>query len=130
MIKPETMEFVTIKSGAGNYLTQDLYGNFYMANDASLWKYTLPTDEQTIEDFLERAGQAETLSVPVRAQLTNSLRQAVHQHEKGHRDQAVAHLQNFLKHLHNKAFDSSIPTAIKWPLDQQIRTLMAKWERN
>lgn len=130
MIKPETMEFVTIKSGAGNYLTQDLYGNFYMANDASLWKYTLPTDEQTIEDFLERAGQAETLSVPVRAQLTNSLRQAVHQHEKGHRDQAVAHLQNFLKHLHNKALDSSIPTAIKWPLDQQIRTLMAKWERN
>jgi streptogramin lyase len=129
MIKPDTMEFVVIKSGAGNYLTQDLYGNFYMSNDADLWKYTLPADEGTISGILKRASLAGQISQPVQAQLTNSLRQAVHHHEERRDEQAVKHLRDFLKHLHNKAFESSVMPEAKWPLDQQIRTLITEWEK-
>jgi hypothetical protein len=129
MINPETMDFFKIKSGAGNYLTQDFYGNLYMSNDADLWKYTLPADEGTVTGFLQRATLAGQIPQPVQAQLTNSLRQAVHHHEEWRDEQAVKHLRDFLKHLHNKAFESSVKPEAKWPLDQQIRTLIAEWEK-
>ncbi|MDF2714200.1 MAG: hypothetical protein K0R28_1125 [Paenibacillus sp.] len=127
MIKPETMDFIPIKNGAGNYLTQDLYGNLYMSNDADLWKYILPTDEKKIADFATKAAAAGHIPAPIHDQLTNSLNQAVHQREIGHQEQAIKHLQDFLKHLHNEAFASSIVPEVKWPLDQQARTLIAAW---
>jgi hypothetical protein len=128
-IDPDTMEFVLIKNGAGNYLTQDSDGNLYMSNDADLWKYTLPAEEETISAFLQRASLAGQIPTPVRMQLTNSFRQAVHHHEERRNEQAIKHLRDFLKHLHNKAFESSVLPEAKWPLDERIRTLIAEWEK-
>jgi hypothetical protein len=99
-----------------------------MADGANVWKYSLPADESTISAFIQRSAGAGQLPHPVQMQLTNSLRQAVHQYGEGHRDQAVKHLRDFLKHLHNKAFESSVMPEAKWPLDQQIRTLIAEWD--
>ncbi|MEF3305730.1 hypothetical protein PV407_21515 [Paenibacillus sp. GYB003] len=128
MIKPETMEFIVLKNGAGNYLTQDAYGNLYMANDATLWKYTLPADERSVAGLLRKSAEAGRIPPPVETQLANSLRQAVDHRGKGHPDQAVKHLRDFLKHLHNEAFGASVSPEAKWPLDQQVRTLIADWE--
>ena len=128
MIKPDTMDFVVIKNGAGNYLTQDAYGNLYMSNDATLWKYTLPADEQSVAEMLHRSAEAGQIPQPVQAQLTNALRQAADQYGKQHKAQAVQHLRDFLKHLHNPAFDTSVSPKAKWPLDQQVRTLLGKWD--
>ncbi|WP_158301992.1 FIMAH domain-containing protein [Paenibacillus mesophilus] len=127
-IDPNTMEFTVIKNGAGNYLTQDAYGNLYMADDANVWKYSLPVDESTISAFIQRSADAGQLPHPVQVQLTNSLRQAVHQYGEGHRDQAVKHLRDFLKHLHNEAAEPSVKLEVIWPLDQQVRTLIAEWD--
>lgn len=127
MIRPETMEFIVIKNGAGNYLRQDFYGNLYMANDANLWKYTLPADEETLSAALEKAYADGHLPHPVYMQLTNQLRQALHHRESGRQEQAVKHLLDMLSHLHNPEFDSSIAKEVKLPLDQQTRTLIENW---
>lgn len=128
MIKPDTMGFVPIKDGAGNYLSQDHYGNFYMSNDSHLWKYSLPADVESVTAMLNRASDAGQIPHPIHMQLTNSLNQAVHQQENGHSELAVKHLQDFLKHLHYSAFESSVMTEAKLPLDQQVRTLISNWE--
>lgn len=127
MIKPDSMEFIKIKHGAGNYLTQDRYGDLYMASDADLWKYTLPVDVGTISDMLQRAAEAGQLPAPIKAQLANALRQAERQHDGNNKEQAVKHLRDFLKHLHNPAFESSVSLETKQRLDRQIEALIDAW---
>lgn len=129
MIDPDSMTFMSIQSGAGNYLTQDFYGNLYMASGPYLKRYVLPADDASISRFIEQEAEAGRLPHPVMMQLANRLRQAVHHMEKQHVNQVLHHLEKMLEHLHTDAVAHALPERTKLALDQQIRTMMADWER-
>lgn len=108
MIKPDTMDFLKIKSGAGNYLTQDAAGNLYMANDADLWKYTLPADEPTASpesmraaiDGYEAAGDIQAVFA---GELRYRLDIIALLAGQGANGQAVAYIQDFVAHITDQA---------------------------
>lgn len=128
-VDPSTMEYVVIKEQAGRYLTDDHDGNLYMSNNADFWVYTLPADESTIGRLLESAFEKGRLPASVKQPLANALRQAVHHHDKGHKEQAIKHLRDFLKRLHLDAFGEPADAQWRLPLERQAETLLAKWER-
>lgn len=108
MIKPDTMDFIKIKSGAGNYLSQDAFGNLYMANDADLWKYTLPADEPEASlDSMQASISSYEASGEINATFAGELRYRLNiigiLSGQGAAQQAVAYLQDFMAHIGDQA---------------------------
>lgn len=108
MIDPDTMEFIPIKNGAGTYLTQDASGNFYMADDAHVWKYTPPADEAPASPDAMRAAidayaasgmivGAFAAELKYRLDIIDILR------NQGSTGQAVTYMEDFLRHIGDPA---------------------------
>lgn len=85
---------------------------------------TLSTMKQEINEFAE-AGDIEH---PLAVQLTNKLKQAEHQMDKGHSKQAMKKMEGFLKHLNNKAMDKFITADAKETLNNAASELMGSWK--
>jgi hypothetical protein len=68
---------------------------------------TVTTSTDALQLLLTRFTASGDLSVSLQKQLRNSLNQALEQLSKGHKDQAVKHMQEFLKHLDKKGSDIS-----------------------
>ncbi|MFX3634391.1 MAG: lamin tail domain-containing protein [Candidatus Pristimantibacillus sp.] len=64
---------------------------------------------------------------PLTNQLSNSLIQAEHHKEKGHHEQAVKALEDFLKHLRNEALASSVSEDAKQLLEEKTQRLIQLW---
>ncbi len=65
---------------------------------------------------------------PLAVQLTNKLRQAEHQLEKGHTKQATKKMQDFLKHLNKPSMEKFISNNAKKDLNKQANALIEAWE--
>ncbi|WP_404450933.1 bifunctional 2',3'-cyclic-nucleotide 2'-phosphodiesterase/3'-nucleotidase [Virgibacillus necropolis] len=85
---------------------------------------TLSTPQEDVADFVE-AGK---IDHPLAVQLTNKLKQAEHQLEKGHKQQAMKKMEGFLKHLNNKAMDKFITADAKENLNNAANELLDSWK--
>ena len=92
-----------------------------------------PLAVQTLINFSALKETLDTLIAsgevnhPAAVQLTNALKQAEHHKEKGHNDQAVKSLQDFLKHLQNKALSSLVTDSAKQILIDKVTKLIQLW---
>ncbi|WP_068776833.1 metallophosphoesterase [Paenibacillus sp. FJAT-26967] len=80
-----------------------------------------------LTDQTNRYIQSGELGGPLAKQLTNSLEQVRHHLDKGNTKQAAGHLENFQKHLNNKALQKHIQAAAKELLNQQSDALLKAW---
>jgi uncharacterized protein YjdB len=67
---------------------------------------------------------------PLEAQLTNSLRQAIHHMENGRVPQAIKQLDDFLKHLNNPAMQNHVSPAAKEALNNDAEALIRLWSES
>ncbi|NOU70380.1 family 20 glycosylhydrolase [Paenibacillus sp. LMG 31458] len=67
------------------------------------------------------------VSGPLLVQLSNSLIQALDQSAKGHKDQAVKHMQNLLKHMENIDQQGNISNNAKQVLTTDANAVIAAW---
>ncbi|MBD2862531.1 PQQ-like beta-propeller repeat protein [Paenibacillus oceani] len=134
MIKPDTMEFFRIKTGAGNYLTQDHLGNLYMANDANLWKYTLPQEEEevsldsmraAVDSYQAAGGMNSTFAAELKYRL-NIIGILLGQGAAG---QAAAYMQDFVSHIQDPAVlqQGLISAAASERLSADAAVLIQAW---
>ncbi|MFE5319214.1 FIMAH domain-containing protein [Paenibacillus sp. NPDC056579] len=79
---------------------------------------------QAVQDLVA-SGQ---LRAPLAAQLQNNLMQAELQYDKGSLRQASKHMEDFLKHLNNKAMEKHISAEGKSLLQQKADALLAVWK--
>ena len=77
-------------------------------NIASFEVYSAPVSLNTIQEKLEKYIAKDEVRSPLTNQLGNSLEQAIHHEEKGHHDQAIKSLNDFLKHMNNEAHKDNI----------------------
>lgn len=110
MIRPDTMDFIKIKSAAGNYLTQDTYGNLYMANGADLWKYALPASEpqpQPSLDSMRASVESYKVSGDIAGAFADELSYWLNiislLRDQGATAQAAAYMQDFVSHITDAA---------------------------
>ncbi|WP_188454784.1 bifunctional 2',3'-cyclic-nucleotide 2'-phosphodiesterase/3'-nucleotidase [Virgibacillus oceani] len=85
---------------------------------------TLSSVQQKVADFI----QANKIEHPLAVQLTNKLKQAAHQLDKGHDKQAIKKVEGFLKHLNNKAMDKFITDDAKAELNNNANELLNAWK--
>ncbi|MBS4197787.1 family 16 glycosylhydrolase [Lederbergia citri] len=64
---------------------------------------------------------------PLTNQLSNSLKQADHQYEKGHQKQSIKAVEDFIKHINNKALQKHITTDAKRVLTENAEELIKLW---
>ncbi|SFB28145.1 2',3'-cyclic-nucleotide 2'-phosphodiesterase / 3'-nucleotidase [Lentibacillus halodurans] len=76
---------------------------------------TIESVNQTVTDYINSGDVQHPLAV----QLTNKLRQAEHHLEKGHHQQAVKKVDDFLKHLNNKGMDKFVTAEAKEALQNE-----------
>jgi hyaluronate lyase len=62
-------------------------------------------------------------------QVTKSLKQAQDQFDKEHLPQAIKSLQDFLKHIDNKALKNQISNNAKEELSTKVEQLIEYWTR-
>ncbi|WP_193556300.1 FIMAH domain-containing protein [Paenibacillus ginsengarvi] len=133
-IRPDTMDFLKIKSGAGNYLTQDAYGNFYMANDADLWKYSLPVIESPVSlgsmrTSVDAYKASSDIAGPLADELAYRLTIIGLLSDQGAVAQAVAYMQDFVNHIGDAAVlqQGLISKAASDALSANAAVLIRQW---
>ena len=133
-----------VKAVEGNSITLDI-GDLTPIRS---WKNANDFSQGYVYDFAEGAGFVIPLSIsktltmefidklledytfsgdvagPLVPQLTNSLKQAEHHFQKGSIDQAAKHIQDFIKHLENKALQNNITDRAKTALDKYANALI------
>ncbi|OIK13048.1 hypothetical protein BIV60_15330 [Bacillus sp. MUM 116] len=89
----------------------------------SMVKTSLPMLQGLVEEYSAK----EELKAPLFSQLTNKLKQAEHQLEKGSKEQAVKFIQDFLKHLDNEAMVKNITPSARDVLADDAQELILYW---
>ncbi|WP_261305215.1 FIMAH domain-containing protein [Paenibacillus andongensis] len=59
--------------------------------------------------------------------MRNSLNLALHQLDKGDKDNAAKHMQDFLKHLNNKPQANNVSEAVMFVLRTDANALITEW---
>ncbi|MBR0596697.1 glycoside hydrolase family 38 C-terminal domain-containing protein [Sinanaerobacter chloroacetimidivorans] len=86
------------------------------------------TSADSISNLLKYYENSGDLTYPLVPQLTNSLDQAVHQMEIGMPDNAMKHMEDFLKHLNNEAMKPYASKAARSALDSDANALIDMWK--
>ncbi|WP_066070258.1 FIMAH domain-containing protein [Neobacillus soli] len=97
-------------------------------NIASFEVYNRPVSVETIQEKLEKYISKNEVRSPLTNQLSNSLQQAKNQEEKGHREQAIKSLNDFLKLMNNQAQKDKISVEAKEKLTADIEYLISVWQ--
>ena len=82
------------------------------------------TSFASVANLIETYLQNGELQQPLAAQLGNSLKQAEHQFDLGAKDKAVKHLEDFLRHLNNKAMQKFVSDRAKSVLSSDVEALI------
>lgn len=82
-----------------------------------------PTIEHT-QQLLSNYENSKMVKGPLVPQLRNSLQQALHHKEKGHLDQEIHHLSNFIKHISNESLKEYVTPEAKDVLLQDVQKLI------
>ncbi|MFK9090119.1 family 43 glycosylhydrolase [Bacillus salipaludis] len=95
---------------------------------SNLLKIEVTTSMEWIEQLVGEFKANGAIDQPLAVQLIKSLDKAKQQRNKGHDDQAVKSLNDFLKHLNNKAMDKFIEANVKGNLNADMNALLETWK--
>lgn len=90
---------------------------------------TVDTSVASMGRLIDGYIKTNDLVGPLVPQLTNSLAQAKHFSEDQKIDQAIYHMEDFIKHLNNPPMDSRISDAAKEVLNLDAKALINKWSK-
>ncbi|KRF42984.1 InlB B-repeat-containing protein [Paenibacillus sp. Soil787] len=102
------------------------------AGNAVQWtgNVTVSTSGNSMQLLLEAFSASGDVSGPLQPQLSNSLTLALdHFFAKGLKDQAVKHMQDFLKHMDNAALESNISNVAKQVLTADANAVIEAWSK-
>jgi hypothetical protein len=91
--------------------------------------FNITTNLQSLQKLIDRYVAAKQLKDPLAVQLKNSLDQADHQYGKGSLQQAAKFMDDFLKHLNNKAMQGNVTIEAKGILEADAKNLIDKWSK-
>ncbi|WP_052737732.1 glycosyl hydrolase [Bacillus sp. SA1-12] len=78
---------------------------------------------QKISDLLTSYSDTGQLKGPLLAKITNSFKQLEGQFEKGHKKQAVIHLENMQKHVNHESMEEHVSITVKKDLNVNLNEL-------
>ncbi|MFB9330039.1 carbohydrate-binding protein [Paenibacillus aurantiacus] len=104
-------------------IVEDMRGNRIQQS----LQFEMTTSVHSMRQLITRFAQSGELAGPIIKKLNNALDQVQHQLDKNHPDQAVKHMQEFVKHL-NKA-NNDAKEAAKQILNTDANALIAEWNR-
>lgn len=81
----------------------------------------------TLSGLVDRYAAQGALNAPLEPQLRNSADQARHQYDKGSVEQAVKHLDDFVKHLQNESMQRYIAPDARQALESYVGALIDWW---
>ncbi|MEC5423284.1 gamma-glutamyltransferase [Virgibacillus sp. C22-A2] len=81
-----------------------------------------------IKDLMEYYAKAGELNDPLKIQLNNKLKQAEHHFEEGQLKEAIEKMEDFLRHINNKALEEHISSDAKRVLVQNAEILIRLWQ--
>jgi alpha-glucosidase (family GH31 glycosyl hydrolase) len=128
-INPENQSELTLDFAGkiGNYTAvitaEDKAGNILEDN----FSFTVTTSIASMRSLIDGYIKTGELKGPMIPQLKNSLDQAQHQLDKGRVDQAVKHLQDFIKHLNNGALSEHVGENAKAVLKADADAIIKIW---
>lgn len=121
---PDAQEFIQ-PDGNISYIGEGTNGFSSYAIDLSEEEaVTIPALQEDVAAFVADGA----VDHPLAVQLKNKLKQAAHQMDKGHHQQAVKKVEGFLKHLNNKAMDKFITAEAKESLNNSANELLNSWK--
>ncbi|MFK9090118.1 family 43 glycosylhydrolase [Bacillus salipaludis] len=85
------------------------------------------TSLEWMKYLIEGYEDTGTIQQPLAAQLRNSIDQAKHQLDIGNKEQAIKKMNDFLKHLNNKAMEKFIADGVKEDLNADAIAIISKW---
>jgi GH43 family beta-xylosidase len=88
------------------------------------------TSIESIDQLIDGYVEDGAIEQPLASQLSNSLDQIKHQLDKGNKPQAIKKLNDFHKHLKNKAMDKFIEDEVKRILITDTNVLLETWIKN
>ncbi|MDQ0920347.1 carbohydrate-binding protein [Paenibacillus sp. V4I5] len=130
-INPQTMQSIDIDM-AGNLgdktttvAIEDAAGNKLQ----NTFHVSVTTSVYAMEHLITRFTDSGELSGAVIPQLTNALKQVQHQLEIGKQDNAIKHMQDFIKHLNNEALRNNVKDSAKAILNTDAQSLITTWQK-
>ncbi|MBS4202418.1 family 16 glycosylhydrolase [Bacillus sp. FJAT-49732] len=90
---------------------------------------TLPSTPSLtyLKELLDNYMATGEVNGPLTKQLINSIKQAEHQYEKGHKDQAIKSMEDFIKHINNQGLQKHISSNAKLVLIENAEALIQLW---
>lgn len=88
------------------------------------------TSLDAIGQLVDRYTASGQLSGPLQKQLSNNLEQVRDQLGKGHKDQAIKHMEDFLKHIDIESQQNHISAAAKTALVADAKALIQSWSQS
>lgn len=129
-LDPMTMDPIDIDL-AGNLgdktatiTTEDRSGNKLQKN----LRFRVITSVNSMKQLVERFADSGDVRGPLIPQLSNALNQAQHHLDKGRRDQAAKHMQNFAKHLNKEVMGRHVSDQAKAVLNTDADFLIQDWQ--
>lgn len=117
---------------AVNVGTAEVYANVTLDGitvESNKITVTVDTSVASIGRLMDGYTKTNDLVGPLVPQLTNSLAQAKQFSEDQKVDQAIKHMEDFIKHLNNPSMDSRISDAAKEVLNLDAKALINKWSK-
>lgn len=87
-----------------------------------------PPGIDSLRALLESYAEAGELRRPLLTQLRNRLSQAERHLNRGNTDQAIKHLDDFLKHLNNPSMQSNLSETAKQALEEEVHVILSTWD--
>lgn len=106
---------IAVEDAAGNKLQRTIH-------------IQVKTSIESMSKLVDRYKASGEVSQSLAAQLSASLKQARHHLDKGERDQAAKHMEDFIKHL-NKADRNSVSDRAKAVFTTDSEALIASWKK-
>lgn len=127
----KTYEVPVVISNEGTHEVQyrsiDRVGNIEQTKSVEFSLYRIP-DIPYIRSLINQYEESQELQHPMGKQLYNSLGQAEHHLNKGHMDQAVKHMGEFIKHLNNETMSEKVTEEAKAVLNIIAEAIIREWE--
>gem|GEM_PF-663793 len=118
---------IDLAGKVGSYMAtitvEDIAGNRLEKN----FSFTITTSINSMRQLIDRYVKAGKLGRSLEDQLSNSLNQAQHQLDKGKLTMAVKHMNDFIKHLNNKAQRNNVEANVKTILNADVEALIKMW---
>lgn len=89
----------------------------------------LTASYDSVQKLIDDLKSEKEITGPMVVQLTNSLKSSLDHYKKEHKDQAIKHLDDFIKHLNNKGLQDSISAKAKKVLSADANQLIVLLNR-